>query len=59
MKQRSLRLVETDNRFAGLEPEELNESEAESVMNLALQVLAARHKGSPSRARRTCVSPIA
>ena len=44
MKQRSLRLVETDNRFAGLEPEELNESEAESVMNLALQVLAARHK---------------
>ena len=23
MKQRSLRLVETDNRFAGLEPEEL------------------------------------
>ena len=44
MKQRSLRLVETDNRFAGLEPEELNESEAESVMDLALQVLAARHK---------------
>lgn len=26
MKQRSLRLVENENRFAGLEPEELNES---------------------------------
>jgi len=44
MKQRSLRLVETDNRFAGLEPEELNESEAESLMDLVLRVLAARHK---------------
>ena len=43
MKQRSLRLVETENRFAGLEPEELNNSEAESVMALALRVLAARH----------------
>jgi len=44
MKQRSLRLVETENRFAGLEPEELNNSEAESVMALALRVLAARHE---------------
>jgi len=44
MKQRSLRLVETENRFAGLEPEELNESEAGSVMDLALRVLAARHR---------------
>ena len=44
MKQRSLRLVENENRFAGLEPEELNKSEAESVMALALRVLAARHE---------------
>ena len=28
MKQRPLRLVENENRFAGLEPEELNKSEA-------------------------------
>jgi len=44
MKQRPLRLVENENRFAGLEPEELNKSEAESVMDLALWVLAARHE---------------
>ena len=44
MKQRPLRLVENENRFAGLEPEELNKSEAESVMALALRVLAARHE---------------
>jgi DNA repair protein RadC len=44
MKQRPLRLVETENRFAGLEPKELNESEADSVMDLALKMLAARHE---------------
>ena len=44
MKQRPLRLVENENRFAGLEPEELNKSEAESVMALALRALAARHE---------------
>ena len=44
MKQRPLRLVENGNRFAGLAPEELNKSEAESVMDLALRVLAARHR---------------
>jgi DNA repair protein RadC len=44
MKQRSLRLVETENRFAGLEPDELTESEAGSVMDLALRILAARHE---------------
>ena len=44
MKQRSLRLVETENRFAGLEPDELTESEAESLADPALRVLAAKHK---------------
>ena len=44
MKQRSLRLVETENRFAGLEPEHLNEPEIETLTELALGVLAARHR---------------
>jgi DNA repair protein RadC len=44
MKQRSLRLVESENRFAGLKPEELTKAEANSVTDLALRVLAARHK---------------
>jgi DNA repair protein RadC len=48
MKQRSLRLVEIENRFAGLKPEELTKAEANSVTDLALRVLAARHKkGQP------------
>ena len=44
MKQRRCDSSRRENRFAGLEPEELNESEAESVMDLALRVLAARHE---------------
>jgi len=44
MKQQRLRLVESENRFAGIEPEDLTEPEAQSLMDLALRVLAARHK---------------
>jgi DNA repair protein RadC len=44
MKQQRLRLVESENRFAGIEPKDLAEPEAESLMNLALKLLAARHK---------------
>ena len=44
MKQRSLRLVESENRFVGLEPEDLNEPEIESLTALALGMLAARHR---------------
>ena len=44
MKQRSLRLVESENRFAGLEPEDLNEPEIESLTALALGMLTARHR---------------
>ena len=44
MKQQRLRLVENENRFADIEPEDLTEPEAESLMDLALRVLAARHK---------------
>jgi DNA repair protein RadC len=44
MKQTRLRLVERTNRFAGIKPADLTETEAESVMDLALRILAARHK---------------
>jgi len=44
MKQPRLRLVERENRFAMLKPTDLTETEAESVMDLALRILAARHK---------------
>jgi DNA repair protein RadC len=44
MKQRRLRLVESENRFAGLKPDDLTEAEAESLTDLALRVLAARHR---------------
>jgi hypothetical protein len=44
MKQQRLRLVKSENRFAGVEPEDLTEPEAQSLMDLALRVLAARHK---------------
>lgn len=44
MKQRPLRLVESEDRFAGLAPEDLNETEAASLIDLALTLLAARHK---------------
>jgi len=44
MKQQRLRLVENENRFAGVEPGDLTEPEAQSLMDLALRVLAARHK---------------
>jgi len=43
MKQRPLRLVESENRFAGLVPEDLNEAETASLIDLALTLLAARH----------------
>jgi DNA repair protein RadC len=43
MKQRSLRLVEREDRFAGLAPEDLTETEAASLIDLALALLAARH----------------
>jgi len=44
MKQPRLRLVERENRFAGLDPKDLAASEAESVIELALRVLAAKHE---------------
>jgi DNA repair protein RadC len=44
MKQQRLRLVEHENRFADIEPEDLTEPEAQSLMDLALKLLAARHK---------------
>ncbi len=44
MKQRRLRLVESENRFAGLKPGDLTEAEAESLTDLALRLLAARHR---------------
>ena len=44
MKQPRLRLVERENRFAGIKPADLSETEAESVMDLALRVLATKHK---------------
>ncbi len=44
MKQRRLRLVESENRFAGLKPDDLTEAEAGSLIDLALRVLAARHR---------------
>jgi DNA repair protein RadC len=48
MKHPRLRLVERENRFAGLKPEQLTQAEVESVTELALRVLAARHeKGQP------------
>ena len=48
MKQPRLRLVERENRFAGIKPDDLTESEAESLIDLALRVLAAKHeKGQP------------
>ena len=43
MKQRSLRLVETGNRFAGIAPEDLTAPEIASLTHLALAALAARH----------------
>ena len=53
MKQSRLRLVERGNRFEGLAPENLSEPEAESLVELALQVLEARNRkgqalGSPT-----------
>jgi hypothetical protein len=44
MKQQRLRLIENENRFADIEPEDLTGPEAESLMGLALKLLAARHK---------------
>jgi DNA repair protein RadC len=44
MKQQRLRLIENENRFAGIEPGDLTEPEAEALMDLALKLLAARHK---------------
>ena len=44
MKQRQLRLLESENRFAGLKPDDLTEAEAESLTDLALRVLAAKHR---------------
>jgi DNA repair protein RadC len=44
MKQQRLRLVENENRFAGIKPEDLTEAESDSLVDLALRVLAARHK---------------
>jgi DNA repair protein RadC len=56
MKQSRLRLVERGNRFEGLAPEDITEPEAESLVDLALQVLAARNRkgqaiGSPTETR--------
>ena len=56
MKQRPLRLVESENRFLGLRPDDLTEAEVESLTDLALWILAARHtKGqaleSPAQSR--------
>jgi DNA repair protein RadC len=48
MKQKPLRLVATENRFAGLTPADLSEPEATTLIALAIQVLAARHQ--PGRA---------
>ena len=53
MKQSRLRLVERGNRFEGLTPEDLSAPEAESLVDLALQVLEARNRkgqvlGSPT-----------
>ena len=53
MKQSRLRPVERGNRFEGLAPDDISEPEAESLMDLALRVLAARHSkgqtlGSPT-----------
>jgi DNA repair protein RadC len=53
MKQSRLRLVERGNRFDGLAPEDLSEPEAESLVDLALQVLESRNRrgqalGSPT-----------
>ena len=53
MKQSRLRLVERGNRFEGLTPDNISDSEAESLVDLALQVLAARNRrgqalGSPT-----------
>ena len=53
MKQSRLRLVERGNRFEDLEPENLSEPEAESLVDLALRVLEARNRkgqalGSPA-----------
>ena len=42
----------TDDRFAGLQPSELNDTEKQSVMMLAMKVLAIKH-----RAGRTLSSP--
>lgn len=42
----------TDDRFAGLQPSELNDAEKQSVMMLAMKVLAIKH-----RAGRTLSSP--
>jgi len=48
MKQQPLRLVATENRFAGLTPADLSEPESTTLIALALQVLAARHQpGQP------------
>ncbi len=44
MKQPRLRLVERENRFAGIKPDDLTASEAESLTDLALRVLAAKHE---------------
>jgi DNA repair protein RadC len=44
MQQRQLRLVESENRFAGLDIHDLAEPEAQSLIDLALRVLAARHR---------------
>jgi DNA repair protein RadC len=44
MKQQRLRLIENENRFAGIEPGDLTEPEVEALMDLALKLLAARHK---------------
>jgi len=43
MKQRPLRLVESEDRFAGIAPEDLTAPEAASLIDLALRLLAARH----------------
>jgi DNA repair protein RadC len=48
MKQKPLRLVATENRFAGLAPADLSEPENTTLIALAVEVLAARHQpGQP------------
>jgi DNA repair protein RadC len=57
MSRQQLQLLRSDNRFAALRPEDLNEDETTSLVDLALQALALRHRpGKKIQSPRDAIS---